>query len=130
MRRNLLALVAGIVMASPVVLAQKAPAGGDSVQYKQKTVYDFDDDLIVKHRGQLEARGINSPDDFGNGRCSMLRVSWIFSFRAVGQEKISSCPEPGRFKKGKHHLACRPRIGRALKYDELARPQPGCNHAC
>jgi hypothetical protein len=35
-------------MAAPgVVLAQKpAPAGGDSVQYKQKTVYDFDDDVV------------------------------------------------------------------------------------
>jgi hypothetical protein len=48
MRRNLLALVAGIALLAPgLALAQKAaPAGGDSVSYKQKTVYDFDDDVV------------------------------------------------------------------------------------
>ena len=48
MRRNLLALIAGLVMASSIALAQKPPAagGGNDVQYKQKTVYDFDDDVV------------------------------------------------------------------------------------
>ena len=47
MRRHLLALAAVVAMAVPA-FAQKAaaPAGGDSVSYKQKTVYDFDDDVV------------------------------------------------------------------------------------
>ena len=42
-------LAAGILIAATgsTVLAQKAaPAGGDNVQYKSKTVYDFDDDTV------------------------------------------------------------------------------------
>ena len=43
-------LAAGILIAATgsTVLAQKAApaAGGDNVQYKSKTVYDFDDDTV------------------------------------------------------------------------------------
>lgn len=48
MVRYMLGLVIGgaLLMAPGFALAQKAPAGGDSVQYKQKTVYDFDDDVV------------------------------------------------------------------------------------
>ena len=46
-----LGLFVALVLASGVAWAQKggatAPAaGGDSVQYKAKTVYDFDDDVV------------------------------------------------------------------------------------
>jgi len=49
MSRKLLAIAFGfaILGATSVVEAQKAPpAGGDSVSYKSKTVYDFDDDTV------------------------------------------------------------------------------------
>jgi hypothetical protein len=50
MSRNLIGLFAGmtLLMASGSVFAQAmaAPAGGDGVTYKSKTVYDFDDDLV------------------------------------------------------------------------------------
>ena len=50
MSRKLMSLFAGVALlgASAVVFAQAkpaAPAGGD-VQYKSKTVYDFDDDVV------------------------------------------------------------------------------------
>ncbi len=48
MSRTLMTLCAGLMLltASSAVLAQaKAPEGGD-VQYKSKTVYDFDDDVV------------------------------------------------------------------------------------
>ncbi|MFI5288266.1 MAG: adventurous gliding motility protein CglF [Polyangia bacterium] len=49
MVRYMLGLMVGgaLLMAPNFALAQKAaPAGGDGVQYKQKTVYDFDDDVV------------------------------------------------------------------------------------
>jgi hypothetical protein len=49
MSRKLYSLLAGVTLlaTSGVVFAQAkaAPAGGD-VQYKSKTVYDFDDDVV------------------------------------------------------------------------------------
>ncbi len=49
MSRKLIGLFAGVTLlaASGVVFAQaKAEGGGDNVQYKSKTVYDFDDDVV------------------------------------------------------------------------------------
>jgi hypothetical protein len=50
MSRKLYSLLAGVMLlgASATVFAQAkaAPAGGDNVQYKSKTVYDFDDDTV------------------------------------------------------------------------------------
>jgi hypothetical protein len=49
MSRKLMSMVAGLSLlaASSVVFAQAAPAGGgDNTQYKAKTVYDFDDDVV------------------------------------------------------------------------------------
>ena len=49
MSRKLSAIAFGfaILGATSVVEAQKPPAaGGDSVTYKSKTVYDFDDDTV------------------------------------------------------------------------------------
>ena len=49
MSKHLIAAFAALTLTSGVALAQKAAkpaAGGDSVQYKQKTVYDFDDDVV------------------------------------------------------------------------------------
>src|SRR5262245_47922915 len=48
MSRKALGLVFGLaVLAVPAFApAQKPPAGGADVQYKSKTVYDFDDDLV------------------------------------------------------------------------------------
>ncbi len=52
MSRKLYSLLAGVTLlaASSTVLAQAKPApaagGGDNVQYKSKTVYDFDDDVV------------------------------------------------------------------------------------
>lgn len=43
MRTLIIAL--GLAFAAPV-FAQGAPAAGADVQYKQKTVYDFDDDIV------------------------------------------------------------------------------------
>src|SRR5688572_5403961 len=41
-----LAQAKGGAKPAPAPAAGKAPAGGDSVTYKQKTVYDFDDDIV------------------------------------------------------------------------------------
>lgn len=54
MKRTLIGLIGGtaaaaiLVTASPARAQQPPPpaAGGDAVTYKQKTVYDFDDDLV------------------------------------------------------------------------------------
>jgi len=49
MKRVVFGLVSIVVLSTSgsVAFAQKAPpAGGDNVQYKQKTVYDFDDDVV------------------------------------------------------------------------------------
>jgi len=49
MSRKLIGLFAGVTLlaASGAVFAQAKPAGGgDNVQYKSKTVYDFDDDVV------------------------------------------------------------------------------------
>src|SRR5438045_483228 len=49
MTRKALGFVLGVALMAPsFALAQKAaPAGGgDTVSYKQKTVYDFDDDVV------------------------------------------------------------------------------------
>jgi hypothetical protein len=48
MKRVVFGLVGAMILSGGVALAQKAPpaAGGDNVQYKQKTVYDFDDDVV------------------------------------------------------------------------------------
>ena len=49
MSRKLFGLVAaGVLIAATggTVFAQAAAAGGDNVQYKSKTVYDFDDDVV------------------------------------------------------------------------------------
>lgn len=50
MSRKLMSLFAGVALmsASGIVFAQAKPAaGGDAnVQYKSKTVYDFDDDVV------------------------------------------------------------------------------------
>jgi hypothetical protein len=48
MKRTLLALVAGstLALSAGVALAQKAAPAGDNVQYKSKTTYDFDDDVV------------------------------------------------------------------------------------
>ena len=48
MTRKVLGLVLGASLLAPAfAFAQaKAPAAGDSVTYKQKTVYDFDDDVV------------------------------------------------------------------------------------
>jgi hypothetical protein len=48
MSKHLFAAFAALSLMSGVALAAPpAPAGGgDSVQYKQKTVYDFDDDTV------------------------------------------------------------------------------------
>lgn len=41
------AIAAALLTGSVAAQAKPAePAGGDNVQYKQKTVYDFDDDLV------------------------------------------------------------------------------------
>ncbi len=49
MTRKALGFVLGMAMMTPA-FAQKAPAGkpaaGGDVTYKQKTVYDFDDDVV------------------------------------------------------------------------------------
>ena len=44
MRRIAIATLFGLSLSSAPVFAQKAPAG--SPEYKQKTVYDFDDDVV------------------------------------------------------------------------------------
>ena len=51
MSRKLMSLFAGLALmsASASLFAQAKPAaagGGDNVQYKSKTVYDFDDDTV------------------------------------------------------------------------------------
>jgi hypothetical protein len=48
MTRKALGFVLGVSLLTPAfALAQKAPApGGDNVTFKQKTVYDFDDDVV------------------------------------------------------------------------------------
>jgi hypothetical protein len=50
MSRKLYSLLAGVTLlvASGTVFAQAkaAAGGGDNVQYKSKTVYDFDDDVV------------------------------------------------------------------------------------
>ena len=52
MTRKALGFVLGMSLLAPsLALAQKAPAGkpaaaGGDVTYKQKTVYDFDDDVV------------------------------------------------------------------------------------
>jgi len=52
MTRKALGFVLGVALLVPsMAMAQKAGAkpaagGGDSVTYKQKTVYDFDDDVV------------------------------------------------------------------------------------
>jgi len=48
MTRKALGFVLGVTLLVPsLAMAQKAPAaGGDSVTYKSKTVYDFDDDVV------------------------------------------------------------------------------------
>jgi hypothetical protein len=47
MSRKFLAIAFGLaVLGSGFAQAQKPPAGGDSVTYKSKTVYDFDDDTV------------------------------------------------------------------------------------
>ena len=49
MSRTLIGLFAGVTLltaAAGVVFAQAAPAAGGDVQYKSKTVYDFDDDVV------------------------------------------------------------------------------------
>jgi hypothetical protein len=46
MTRKALGFLVALTVSVPA-FAQKAPAaGGDSVSYKQKTVYDFDDDVV------------------------------------------------------------------------------------
>lgn len=45
MRRLALATLIGLSLTAFPVFAQKAPVKGDS-EYKQKTVYDFDDDVV------------------------------------------------------------------------------------
>ena len=47
MTRKALGFLVALTISLPA-LAQKAapPAGGDNVSYKQKTVYDFDDDVV------------------------------------------------------------------------------------
>ena len=48
MSKKLFAIFAGLALSAGIAAAAPpAPAGGgDSVQYKQKTVYDFDDDTV------------------------------------------------------------------------------------
>jgi hypothetical protein len=48
MSRKLMALTFGAMMSmtSGLVFAQAKPAAGGDVQYKSKTVYDFDDDTV------------------------------------------------------------------------------------
>jgi hypothetical protein len=48
MSRKLLALAFGasLMVSSGMVFAQAKPAAGGDVQYKSKTVYDFDDDTV------------------------------------------------------------------------------------
>jgi hypothetical protein len=49
MTRKALGFVLGVALLVPslAMAQQKAPAaGGDSVTYKSKTVYDFDDDVV------------------------------------------------------------------------------------
>lgn len=48
MSRKLIGLFAGVALltASGVVFAQAKADGNDNVQYKSKTVYDFDDDVV------------------------------------------------------------------------------------
>jgi hypothetical protein len=51
MSRTIISLFAGLTLMVGVAAAQKAaappPAGGEgNVQYKSKTVYDFDDDIV------------------------------------------------------------------------------------
>jgi hypothetical protein len=48
MSRKLIGLFAGVVLlaASGSVFAQAAAGGDANVQYKSKTVYDFDDDVV------------------------------------------------------------------------------------
>ena len=49
MSRKLFGLLAAGILISATggtVLAQDKAAGGDNVQYKSKTVYDFDDDTV------------------------------------------------------------------------------------
>ena len=49
-KRMILAFSGGValLLSTPFALAQKgpAPAAGGDVSYKQKTVYDFDDDVV------------------------------------------------------------------------------------
>jgi hypothetical protein len=48
MTRKALGFLVGFALLTPnLAFAQgKAPAAGDTVTYKQKTVYDFDDDVV------------------------------------------------------------------------------------
>jgi hypothetical protein len=49
MSRKLIGLLAGVTLltaAAGVAFAQAPAAGADSTQYKSKTVYDFDDDVV------------------------------------------------------------------------------------
>ena len=48
MMRKAMGLILGLTLLAPALaFAQaKAPALGDTVNYKQKTVYDFDDDVV------------------------------------------------------------------------------------
>jgi len=45
MSRTILSLFAALILSGIAIAAPPAPAGGD-VQYKSKTVYDFDDDIV------------------------------------------------------------------------------------
>ena len=46
MTRKALGFLVAVSFAVPAFGQGKPPAGGDSVSYKQKTVYDFDDDVV------------------------------------------------------------------------------------
>ena len=91
--------------------------------FEARHCYDFNNDLIVKQKRPARgSAGSIPPTTLGIVGAAYSRVSWIFSFRAVSQEKIGSGMEPGCFEEGKNNLTCGPGISGALEYDELSGP--------
>ena len=85
MSRKLAAIAFGLAMlgATSVVEAQKAAAkpaaagGGDSVTYKSKTVYDFDDDLVEGDLVRPDGEFIDTKKQAKHSSLIKLRENFI-----------------------------------------------------